>query len=832
MTDLIPSTHASTTAPTRASNSSDLSSESIRSQKFDTSFRGYDTAQVRQFLSRVGVHVSNLHDQVAGLSLELDSARSVRPVIDLTAPSADSAGGSGAGSGAGSSEETVELLMTNEATTSAVNHMLEEAHREAKLIIDRANAEAGRILLRARAESRGKQLDGGRVLTSDAAATSVARSSAALGLSTSDLDGPVGLGDTDNETDAETPDAAREQARAMIGEARAVRERILTDLAKRRRTAHVQLEQLRAGREKLLETMREARRVVDAATADLQHAETEARLAAEAAGRRVSEEPMQTADQLGAELTGGRHLASVRHLPLSSVSADVPVEVGYGVIPEVAPEVPEASVAEAVVFPEDPDVDEAPTVELRLADMVDVDMAGISDTADGVTVIDVIEVIVVESADVLVVDVIEGDVNVELEQFDSAPMVSDEDLVVVSVVEVVDVAVITAEDLVVTSAEQPVSAHQLSTSERSDDSAQGSPLHPAHRSRNSSPPVSEPAPVSVPVIRKRSAGAAFAKLRAEQPAPATTSQKSAESNVVSTVKSPTQAETASDRVTPVVKDKSRPASRRGPVDLLPNGPASAEPSAVTAAAATGLTTVPLSPATTVAPAPISPGVDVAVTVLERRSAELELLQLRVTRRLKRQLQDDHSAALSSVRRTRGHATMATLLGDPVVSLARLVGVLESGMDEACESGRRSMAMILGCPVNERRTASDATPLSVAQELAQRVLTEISESVDAGLADGSSEYATVLGAAFREWSTERIGREVATSLCSAFGIGSTGQIETGTLVGWVVEHGDDPSPDCDDNSLAGSVILGQTFPTGHALPPLGAGCRCIVVPAAG
>ena len=64
---------------------------------------------------------------------------------------------------------------------------------------------------------------------------------------------------------AETPSdpaLAKEQARLMISEAKAVRERILTDLAKRRKSAHIQLEQLRVAREKLLESLRDARRVV------------------------------------------------------------------------------------------------------------------------------------------------------------------------------------------------------------------------------------------------------------------------------------------------------------------------------------------------------------------------------------------------------------------------------------------------------------------------------------------------------------------------------------------------------------------------------------------
>src|SRR6266850_376192 len=75
-------------------------------------------------------------------------------------------------------------------------------------------------------------------------------------------------------------EAARMQGKEMVGEAQAVRERLLGDLARRRRLAHVQIEQLRAGRERLLEAYRVVRRTLDEATEELTVAEAEARVAA------------------------------------------------------------------------------------------------------------------------------------------------------------------------------------------------------------------------------------------------------------------------------------------------------------------------------------------------------------------------------------------------------------------------------------------------------------------------------------------------------------------------------------------------------------------------
>ena len=88
----------------------------------------------------------------------------------------------------------------------------------------------------------------------------------------------------------EAAEEARREGREMVAEAQRVRERMLGDLARRRRNARQQVEQLMAGRERLLEAFDSARQTIDAATQDMRGALPEARLAAEAAGRRFDQE--------------------------------------------------------------------------------------------------------------------------------------------------------------------------------------------------------------------------------------------------------------------------------------------------------------------------------------------------------------------------------------------------------------------------------------------------------------------------------------------------------------------------------------------------------------
>jgi hypothetical protein len=46
--------------------------------------------------------------------------------------------------------------------------------------------------------------------------------------------------------------------------------------------------------------------------------------------------------------------------------------------------------------------------------------------------------------------------------------------------------------------------------------------------------------------------------------------------------------------------------------------------------------------------------------------------------------------------------------------------------------------------------------------------------------------------------------------------------------WSVDPDGPPSPDCEDNGLAGPVPVGDAFPSGHVSPPMHPGCRCLLL----
>lgn len=98
----------------------------------------------------------------------------------------------------------------------------------------------------------------------------------------------------------------RERGKNMVVEAQAVRERILSDLARKRHEHRVEVEQLRVTRDRLLEALDVFRQGLDGWIEELVQAEPRAAAAAEQAGLRVAAQPESTVAELEAEISTAR----------------------------------------------------------------------------------------------------------------------------------------------------------------------------------------------------------------------------------------------------------------------------------------------------------------------------------------------------------------------------------------------------------------------------------------------------------------------------------------------------------------------------------------------
>ncbi len=67
------------------------------------------------------------------------------------------------------------------------------------------------------------------------------------------------------------------------------------------------------------------------------------------------------------------------------------------------------------------------------------------------------------------------------------------------------------------------------------------------------------------------------------------------------------------------------------------------------------------------------------------------------------------------------------------------------------------------------------------------------------------------ACYREWKGQRVDELVVRHSLAAANQGLLERLPEGTLVHWVVDDGSTPSPDCDDNALAGDIPKGDAFP---------------------
>ena len=119
----------------------------------------------------------------------------------------------------------------------------------------------------------------------------------------------------DADADAEQ---GRERGREMVTEAQRVRERMLRDLVRRRKTLRQQIEQLNAGRERLIEAYVVVREALDTATNELDIVLPEAKVAADIALQRAIESDTATLDEDMAALSTELHEPAIAPLGAGS----------------------------------------------------------------------------------------------------------------------------------------------------------------------------------------------------------------------------------------------------------------------------------------------------------------------------------------------------------------------------------------------------------------------------------------------------------------------------------------------------------------------------------
>lgn len=182
---------------------------------FPSARRGFDQNEVRDFLRMVSAELSRLHERVVFLERELANAQQGAPTTPRELDEDAVAAMLG--------EETLRIVQTARDAAAKIKTRADET---ASRLIREATDEAARIREDAELEGARRRQD-----------------------ASSDAESEILM--------------AKQQGRDMVNEARAYRERVLADVAKRRELAREQLEDLMHSRDRLIQAFERARVATD-----------------------------------------------------------------------------------------------------------------------------------------------------------------------------------------------------------------------------------------------------------------------------------------------------------------------------------------------------------------------------------------------------------------------------------------------------------------------------------------------------------------------------------------------------------------------------------------
>jgi len=215
------------------------------------------------------------------------------------------------------------------------------------------------------------------------------------------------------------------------------------------------------------------------------------------------------------------------------------------------------------------------------------------------------------------------------------------------------------------------------------------------------------------------------------------------------------------------------------------------------------------------------------SAFERRNEALAPLVTKMSRKLKRVLADEENEVLEYLRAKKPVMKIESMCGRIDAHVAKYVDAI---VDEVMEAAKAGASGVVG-DAKKSPAKSEIVPAisdSVKTLLVAPLRERLSAALAAHAADKEGAAKTVRGL-YRQWKSTNIDEHVDDVACLAYGRGMYVTFAPGTQVCWMVDPNGPACADAEDNSLAGCVVLGNEFPTGHAAPLAHAGCRCLLAP---
>jgi DivIVA domain-containing protein len=207
-------------------------------------------------------------------------------------------------------------------------------------------------------------------------------------------------------------------------------------------------------------------------------------------------------------------------------------------------------------------------------------------------------------------------------------------------------------------------------------------------------------------------------------------------------------------------------------------------------------------------------------LLERRDAITDAVEKQAVRKLKRVLADEQNEVLDRLRRNpKSH--LDDLFPAAGEHSDRYASVVRSDLVNVARSG--------GSFYGAKPAKTDVGDL--AGQLGEALTFPLRDRIEGSLREAAGDedaMADGVRAVYRDWKTHRIESHTRDTVLAAFNRGLFDATEPENRMRWVVDNGGSPCPDAEDNSLAGLVVRGESFPTGHCYPPAHPGCRCLLV----
>ena len=221
--------------------------------------------------------------------------------------------------------------------------------------------------------------------------------------------------------------------------------------------------------------------------------------------------------------------------------------------------------------------------------------------------------------------------------------------------------------------------------------------------------------------------------------------------------------------------------------------------------------------------------EVAVaTPFELRDAALAPVIAAMSRKLKRVLADEQNEVLDILRGKLSVKTLDAIVGPKAEHSARMIEALEVSLKAGALAGAKSLSdasdkELQKMVATQMAAINEYVIATVVVPLRERLSRSISQA-----SGDNAELTSLVRVVYREWKNQHVDTQVDNIAQTSFGRGAFAALTPGTKVCWKVDPNGPACADAEDNSLAGFVVAGDAFPTGHTHAPAHAGCRCALV----